>query len=186
MSDIRVPDIRIVPATEAEAPVILEMIQGLAEYEKLSHLVTATSEQIRETLFGPRPAAEVLLARWNDEWAGFALFFPTYSTFLAQPGLYLEDLYVKPHARGHGLGLALLTQLAKLAVARGCGRVDWAVLDWNEPSIQFYRKLGAEPQVEWTTFRLSGEPLRQLAAREIATPSRVHWSERPAAAERDE
>ena len=186
MSDIRVSDIRIVPATEAEAPVILEMIQGLAEYEKLSHLVTATAEQIRETLFGPRPAAEVLLARWNDEWAGFALFFPNYSTFLAQPGLYLEDLYVKPHARGQGLGLALLTELAKLAVARGCGRVDWAVLDWNEPSIQFYRKLGAEPKVEWTTFRLTGEPLRQLAAREITTPSRVHWSERPAAAERDE
>ncbi len=100
--------ISIVPATEAEVPVILEMIQGLAEYEKLSHMVTATAEQIRETLFGSRPAAEVLLARWNDEWAGFALFFPNYSTFLAQPGLYLEDLYVKPHARGRGLGLALL------------------------------------------------------------------------------
>jgi GNAT superfamily N-acetyltransferase len=169
MSDIRVSDIRIVPATEAQVPVILEMIQALAEYEKLSHLVTATAEQIRETLFGPRPAAEVLLARWNDEWAGFALFFPNYSTFLAQPGLYLEDLYVKPHARGKGLGLALLTELAKLAVARGCGRVDWAVLDWNEPSIQFYRKLGAEAKVEWTTFRLSGEPLRQLAARQVTT-----------------
>ena len=180
------PDIQIVAATAAEVPVILEMIQGLAEYEKLSHLVTATAEQIRETLFGPIPAAEVLLARWNDEWAGFALFFPNYSTFLAQPGLYLEDLYVKPHARGRGIGLALLIELAKLAVARGCGRIDWAVLDWNEPSIQFYRKLGAEPKAEWTTFRLTGEPLRQLAAREIATAPQLHWSKQPAVAEREE
>lgn len=178
--------IQIVPATEAEVPVILEMIQGLAEYERLSHLVTATAEQIRKTLFGPRPAAEVLLARWGHEWAGFALFFPNYSTFLAQSGLYLEDLYVKPHARGRGLGLALLTELARLAVARGCGRVEWAVLDWNEPSIQFYRKLGAEPQEEWTTFRLTGEPLRQLAARNTAKEPSIHWSKRPAAAEREE
>jgi GNAT superfamily N-acetyltransferase len=186
MLDIPGSDIEILPATESEVPVILEMIQGLAEYEKLSHLVTATAEQIRETLFGLRPAAEVLLARWNDEWAGFALFFPNYSTFLAQPGLYLEDLYVKPHARGRGLGLALLTELARLAIARGCGRVDWAVLDWNEPSIRFYRKLGAEPKVEWTTFRLTGEPLRQLATGEFATASQVHWSKQPAAAEREE
>ena len=122
----------------------------------------------------------------GPEWAGFALFFPNYSTFLAQSGLYLEDLYVKPHARGRGLGLALLTELARLAVARGCGRVEWAVLDWNEPSIQFYRKLGAEPQEEWTTFRLTGEPLRQLAARNTAKEPSIHWSKRPAAAEREE
>lgn len=153
---------RIVPATPAETPVILEMIRGLAEYEKLSHIVTATEEQIRQTLFGSRPAAEVLLAEWNAEWVGFALFFPNYSTFLAQPGLYLEDLYVKPHARGKGLGLALLKELAKLAVARGCGRVEWAVLDWNEPSIGFYKKLGATPMDEWTTYRLSGEALQKL------------------------
>ena len=108
---------RIVPATPAETPVILDMIKGLAEYEKLSHIVTATEEQIRQTLFGPKPAAEVLLAEWNSEWAGFALFFPTYSTFLAQPGLYLEDLYVKPHARGKGLGLALLKELNARIVA---------------------------------------------------------------------
>ena len=154
---------RIVPATPADTPVILEMIRGLAEYEKLGHIVTATEEQIRQTLFGPKPAAEVLLAEWNSEWAGFALFFPVYSTFLAQPGLYLEDLYVKPHARGKGLGLALLKELAKIAVARGCGRLEWAVLDWNEPSIDFYKKLGAAPMDEWTTWRLTGKALEQLA-----------------------
>jgi GNAT superfamily N-acetyltransferase len=154
---------RIVPATPAEAPVIIEMIRGLAEYEKLSHLVTATEEQIRETLFGTHPAAEVLLAEWNGEWAGFALFFPTYSTFLAQPGIYLEDLFVKPHARGNGLGLGLITELARIAVARGCGRVEWAVLDWNEPSIRFYNRLGAVPLDEWTAYRLTGEALQNLA-----------------------
>jgi GNAT superfamily N-acetyltransferase len=154
---------RIAPATPADTPVVLEMIRGLAEYEKLSHIVTATEEQIRQTLFGPKPAAEVLLAEWNSEWAGFALFFPVYSTFLAQPGLYLEDLYVKPHARGKGLGLALLKELAKIAVARGCGRLEWAVLDWNEPSIDFYKKLGAAPMDEWTTWRLTGEALEKLA-----------------------
>lgn len=154
---------RIVPATPADTPVILEMIRGLAEYEKLSHIVTATEEQIHRTLFGPTPAAEVLLAEWNSEWAGFALFFPTYSTFLAQPGLYLEDLYVKPHARGKGIGLALLRELAKVGVARGYRRVEWAVLDWNEPAIGFYKKLGAVPMDEWTTYRLSGEALENLA-----------------------
>src|ERR1700722_18961 len=154
---------RIVPATPADTPVILDMIKGLAEYEKLSHIVTATEEQIRQTLFGLKPAAEVLLAEWNSEWAGFALFFPTYSTFLAQPGLYLEDLYVKPHARGKGLGIALLQELARLAVARNCGRVEWAVLDWNEPSITFYKKLGAVPLDEWTAYRLTGEALQKLA-----------------------
>jgi GNAT superfamily N-acetyltransferase len=154
---------RIVSATPAEAPVILDMIKGLADYERLSHVVVATEQQIRDTLFGPRPAAEVLLAESNDEWVGFALFFPTYSTFLAQPGLYLEDLYVKPHARGKGFGTALLAELAKIAVARGYGRVEWAVLDWNEPSIGFYKKLGAVPMDEWTTFRLSGSSLQKLA-----------------------
>lgn len=154
---------RIVPATPAEAAVILEMIKGLAEYEKLSHVVVATEQQIRDTLFGPKPAAEVLLAESNGEWVGFALFFSTYSTFLAQPGLYLEDLYVKPHARGRGVGKALLTELAKIAVARGYGRVEWAVLDWNAPSIGFYKKLGAVPMDEWTTYRLTGSELRKLA-----------------------
>ena len=156
-------DIRIAPATDSDVPVILEMIRGLAEYEKLSHLVTATEDQLRNTLFGPHPAAEVLLAEWNGEWAGFALFFPTYSTFLAQPGIYLEDLYVKPHARGKGLGIGLLQELARIAVARGCGRVEWDVLDWNEPSIRFYKKLGAVPLDEWTAYRLTGEAMRNLA-----------------------
>jgi len=159
-------EIRITSATESDVPAILEMIRELAEYEKLSHVVVATEEQLRHTLFGERPAAEVLLAHWNSEPIGFALFFPNYSTFLAQPGIYLEDLFVKPHARGKGAGLALFIELARIAVTRGCGRVEWAVLDWNEPSIQFYKKLGAIPMDEWTTFRLTREPLAGLANRE--------------------
>lgn len=157
--------VRVVPASEADVPVILEMIRALAEYEKLPHIVVATEDQLRRTLFGAHPSAEVLLAYLEDEPVGFALFFPNYSTFLALPGLYLEDLYVKPHARGKGAGLALLKELARIAVSRGCGRVEWAVLDWNEPSIQFYKRLGALPMDEWTIFRLTGEPLAKLAAR---------------------
>jgi GNAT superfamily N-acetyltransferase len=156
-------DIQIVPATEADVPLVLELIRELAAYEKLSHIVCATEEGLRRTLFGDRPGAEVLLATWNGERVGFALFFPNYSTFLAQPGLYLEDLYVKPHARGKGAGLALLVELARIAIARGCGRVEWAVLDWNEPSIRFYKKLGAVAQDDWTTYRLTSEPLKKLA-----------------------
>jgi GNAT superfamily N-acetyltransferase len=156
--------IRIIPATKPDVPVILQMIRELAEYEKLLHIVAATEDHLRATLFGERPAAEVLLAHRDGEPVGFALFFPNYSTFLAQPGIYLEDLYVKPHARGKGAGLALFTELAKIAVARGCGRVEWAVLDWNEPSIGFYKKLGAVAMDEWTTFRLTGDPLKSLAA----------------------
>jgi GNAT superfamily N-acetyltransferase len=155
--------IRITPATEEDVPVILEMIRGLAEYEKLSHVVVATEEQLRLTLFGERPGAEVLLAHREGEPIGFALFFPNYSTFLAQPGIYLEDLFVKPHARGKGAGLALFVELARIAVERGCGRVEWAVLDWNEPSIRFYKKLGAVALDEWSTYRLTSEPLRRLA-----------------------
>jgi GNAT superfamily N-acetyltransferase len=162
------PAIQVKPAVEADTPLILEMIQGLAEYEKLSHICCATEEQLRQTLFGERPAAEVLLAELKGECVGFALFFSTYSTFLAKPGIYLEDLFVKPCVRGKGVGLALLIELAKLAVERGCGRVEWAVLDWNEPSIGFYKKLGAVPMEEWTTFRLTGEPLLQLSGRDIA------------------
>ncbi|MDE3195796.1 MAG: GNAT family N-acetyltransferase [Acidobacteriota bacterium] len=154
---------RIVAAAEADVPLILEMIQGLAEYERLPHLVTATGEALRKTLFGAHPAAEVLLAYQAGECVGFALFFSNYSTFLAKPGIYLEDLFVKPHARGRGAGLALLRELARLAVERDCGRVEWSVLDWNEPSIGFYKKLGAVPMEEWTTFRLTGEAIRKLA-----------------------
>jgi len=154
---------KIVSATAEDTPVILEMIRGLAEYEKLAHQVTATEEQLRQSLFGEHPAAEVLLAHHGRECAGFALFFPNYSTFLAKPGLYLEDLFVKPHLRAKGIGFALLARLAAIATERGCGRLEWQVLDWNEPSIRFYKKLGAVPKEEWTTFQLTGEPLEMLA-----------------------
>ena len=166
------PPLIITEAVEADVPVILGMIRELAEYEKLLHVVTATEQQLRNTLFGQRPAAEVLLARLpaehGNECIGFALFFPNYSTFLAKPGIYLEDLYVKPHARGKGAGAALLRELARIARRRGCGRVEWSVLDWNAPSIAFYRKLGAIPMDEWTTFRLTGDALEKLAAESAA------------------
>lgn len=155
-------NLRIITATEADIPVILELIQALAEYEKLAHEVTATPERLRGTLFGSKPAAEVLLAYWQGECVGFAVFFETYSTFLAQPGLYLEDLYVKPHGRGKGIGLTLLKYLAKTATERGCGRLEWGVLNWNESAIQFYQKLGAVPMDEWTKYRLEGEALERL------------------------
>jgi len=158
-------EIEIVPATANDAAVVLEMIRGLADYEKLGHALTATEEQIRETLFGEKPAAEVLLAKSDGEWAGFALFFANYSTFLAKPGIYLEDLFVKPHARGQGIGAALLREIARLAVERGCGRVEWAVLDWNEPSIAFYKKLGAMAMDEWTVYRLTGDALNRAGKR---------------------
>ena len=149
-------------ATELDVPEILDLIRGLAEYERLADRVVATEEKLRTTLFGPQPSAEVLMAEVDGHCAGFALFFPNYSTFLAQPGIYLEDLFVKPHFRGQGIGFALLKKLAALALARGCGRLDWEVLDWNEPSIAFYRKLGAVPLSEWTRYRLTGDALTNL------------------------
>ena len=155
--------LRIAPATEADVPVVLALIRALAEYEKLAHAVMASEERLRETLFGSQPAAEVLLAYWKEECAGFAVFFSTYSTFLAQRGLYLEDLYVEPHLRGNGIGLALLKHLAMIAIERGCGRLEWAVLNWNEPAIQFYKKLGAVPLDDWTQYRLTGKTLESLA-----------------------
>jgi GNAT superfamily N-acetyltransferase len=157
-------DLRIVPAVEADLPLIHRFIRELAEYERLLDAVTATEEKLRRTLFGPRPCAEVVLAYEGDEPLGFALFFPNYSTFLAQPGIYLEDLYVRPEARGKGVGRALLVHLARLAVERGCGRLEWAVLDWNETAIRFYKGLEARPMDEWIVFRLTGEPLARLAA----------------------
>jgi GNAT superfamily N-acetyltransferase len=157
------PDIRIVPATEQDVPAILDLIRGLAEYERLSHVVEATEDRLRRTLFGDRPAAEVWLAfvgnKAGEECAGFALFFTNYSTFLGRPGLYLEDVFVKPHLRRHGVGLALLKKLAAIARERDYGRMEWSVLDWNEPAINFYKKLGAVPLEEWTMFRLTGEAL---------------------------
>ena len=156
-------ELRITPAAESDAALILEFIRALAEYEKLGHEVVATEEKLRRTLFSSKPSAEAVLAYWNGECAGFALFFTSYSTFLAQPGIYLEDLFVKPHLRGKGIGFGLLKHLSKLAVERDCGRLEWGVLDWNEPSIKFYKKLGAVPMDEWTKYRLAGDALKALS-----------------------
>jgi len=155
--------LRIVPATAPDVPVILRMIRGLAEYEKLLEACSATEDQLRDSLFGPHPAAEVLLAWADDRPVGFALFFHNYSTFLGRPGIYLEDLFVDPDRRGRGYGKALLAHLARLARDRDCGRVEWAVLDWNAPSIQFYKSLGAVPLDDWIIFRLTGEALERSA-----------------------
>ena len=152
------------PATPADLPVILDFIQQLAAYEHLAHACVATQADLAETLFGPRPYAETLLAEADGLPVGLALFFHNYSTFRARPGLYLEDLFVLPTHRGQGHGKALLQALARLAVERGCARLEWSVLDWNAPSIKFYKSVGAEPQSDWTTFRLSGDALIQLGA----------------------
>jgi GNAT superfamily N-acetyltransferase len=159
-------EVTIVPATERDLPIILEMIRALAEYEKRPHMVTATEERLRVTLFHSRPAAEVLFANTEAECAGFAVFFPIYSTFAAQAGLYLEDLYVKPHLRGRGIGLALLRHLAGIAMERGCARLEWSVLKWNESSVRFYEKLGAVQVDDWNKYKLAGEPLERLARRD--------------------
>lgn len=151
-------------ATSADVPLILDFIKGLAEYEKLAHEVVATEESLHATLFGERPYAEVVIGEHEGEPVGFALFFHNYSTFLGRPGIYLEDLFVRPAWRGRGFGKALLTFLATLAVERGCGRLEWAVLDWNEPAIRFYESLGAQPMDEWTVYRITGEALERLAA----------------------
>ncbi len=157
------PHIRIEQAVEKDIPLILEFIRALGDYERLAHEVVATEELLRASLFGPRPAAETLIAYLNGEPMGFALFFPNYSTFLGRAGIHLEDLYVHPHGRGRGVGKALLLHLARLAHQRGRGRLEWSVLDWNEPSIGFYKSLGAVPMDEWTTFRVEGKALERLA-----------------------
>ena len=146
-----------------DVPIILQLIRDLATYERAPNDVTATEEQLVEVLFGARPSAEVLLAFEQDTAVGFAVFFHNFSTWLGRPGLYLEDLFVKPEMRGKGYGRALLVHLAKIARERGCGRMEWAVLDWNDPAIQFYRKLGAKPMDEWTVFRLTGDGIAKLA-----------------------
>ena len=155
-------DIRLVDATEKDVPLILRLIKDLARYEQLEHQVVATEDSVRESLFVKR-AAETVIAYADDEPAGYAMFFQTFSTFKGVPGMYLEDLYVEERFRGNGIGRLLLTHLAKIAVARGCGRMDWAVLDWNAPAIGFYKKLGAVPMEDWTIFRLDGDALQRLA-----------------------
>lgn len=158
-------ELSIAAAQQRDLPVILSFIRKLAEYEKLLDAVTATEETLRESLFGARPAAEVLLAYWQGEAAGIAIFFHNFSTFLGRPGIYLEDLFVEPAHRGKGIGKALLVHLAGLAKQRGCGRLEWSVLDWNTPSIEFYKRLGAVPLEDWTIFRVTGEALDALAKR---------------------
>ena len=164
MSDHAPSRISIRPATRADVPRILKFIRGLAEYEKLAHECEASERQLEQTLFGERPSAEVVIAYRDAEAVGFALFFHNYSTFLAKPGLYLEDLFVDPAARGHGVGRALLAHLAGLAVQRDCGRFEWSVLDWNEDAIRFYESLGARPMSDWTIYRVTGEALSTLAS----------------------
>ena len=151
-------------ATREDVPLILALIRELAEYERAPNDVVATEEMLRQNLFGPQPAAEVLLAAAEGEPVGFALFFHNFSTWMGRRGLYLEDLFVRPSARGKGYGKALLVRLAEIARERECGRMEWAVLDWNEPAIKFYRKLGAKPNEEWTIFRLTRDGISDLAA----------------------
>jgi len=155
--------VTIRPALEQETPLILQFVRELAQYERLEEQMVAGEAQMRAALFGPRPYAEVVFVCWEAQPVGFALFFHTFSTFLGRPGLYLEDLFVRPAFRGRGLGRRLLAGLAELAVERGCGRLEWAVLDWNQDAIRFYERLGARPSEEWTIYRLTGEPLRALA-----------------------
>jgi GNAT superfamily N-acetyltransferase len=154
------------PATAADVPTVCRLIRGLAEYEKLTHALDLDEGRLHEHLFGPRPVAEVLLAEEAGTAVGYALFFPTFSTFRCMPSLYLEDLFVVPECRGRGHGKALLAAVARAAVGRGCARLEWSVLDWNEPAIRFYRSLGALPLDEWTAYRLSGAALEALAQRQ--------------------
>jgi GNAT superfamily N-acetyltransferase len=156
-------DFQIRPAGVRDVPIILELIRDLATYERAPDEVTATEEQLVDVLFGERRAAEVLLAFEGKTPVGFAVYFYNFSTWLGRPGLYLEDLFVKPDKRGKGYGRALLVELAKIARDRGCGRMEWAVLNWNEPAIKFYRALGAKPMDEWTVFRLTPEEIAKLA-----------------------
>jgi GNAT superfamily N-acetyltransferase len=160
------PVLSIRPATADDVPLIRQLIAELADYERLAHAAVATDDDLRAQLFGARPAAEVLIGEVDGEAAGFALFFHNFSTFLGKRGLYLEDLFVRPAARGAGLGKHLMAALARIAVQRDCGRFEWSVLDWNAPAIAFYRRLGAVGLDEWTVQRLDGEALHALAARD--------------------
>lgn len=164
MSTLSSNRLRIVPATRNDLSLILGLIKELAEYERLAHDVVATEDVLSETLFGERPYAEVVLAYYDDEPVGYALYFHSYSTFLGRPGLYLEDLFVRPAVRGKGIGKALLAFVAHVASERTCGRLEWSVLDWNEPAIGFYKSLGAKPMDAWTVYRMEGDALARLAS----------------------
>lgn len=157
------PELEILPASENDVPLILQFIKELAVYEKLAHEVVATENTLRESLFGSRRSAEVVIGYWNKTPVSFAVFFHNFSTFLGKPGLYLEDLFVKPEMRGKGFGASMLKYLARIAKERGCGRFEWWVLDWNEPAIRFYQGLGAKPMSDWTVFRITGDALDKLA-----------------------
>lgn len=157
------PTVQLRPATAADVPLILQFIRELADYERMLDSVVATEDMLRESLFGHRPAAEVILCHEGDAPVGFALFFHNYSTFRGKSGIYLEDLFVRPEFRGRGYGKLLLATLARLAVERNCARLEWSVLDWNTPAIDFYKSLSAQPMDEWTVYRLTGDALAGLA-----------------------
>jgi GNAT superfamily N-acetyltransferase len=159
-------DIQIQPSTEADVALILRLIKALAEYERLGHEVVATEAMIRESFFGPTPHANAVIARIGGDAVGFAIWFSTYSTFLSKPGIYLEDLFVLPDWRGKGVGRALLRHLARIAVERGCGRIEWSVLNWNETAIRFYRNIGATAMDQWTVYRLTGDAITRVADRD--------------------
>jgi len=158
----------VIPATPADVPLLLELMAALAEYERMVEQLVSTEAYLADALFGPRPAVEALLGYLDGDAVGYALYYTTYSTFLGRRGLYLEDLFVRTEARGAGMGQALLARLAAIAVERGCARLEWAVLNWNEPAIGFYKRLGAEPMDTWTVYRLAGDALEALAGKQPA------------------
>jgi len=162
-TNTKIPELSLRFAQESDVELILDLIRALAEFEKLSHEVFADADSLRRSLFEGRRVAEVLIAEYASTPAGFALFFHNFSTFLGKPGIYLEDLFIKPEFRGKGIGREMLTFLAKLAVERDCGRLEWAVLDWNKRAIDFYKRLGAKPMDDWTVYRLAGKKLDELA-----------------------